>query len=129
MNSKYRLTPARKTILDIFSKHTKPLSAIALQDILKNKNIVVNKTTIYRELDFLLKKRFIKQLYLSSDKKLYESANLKHHHHLICTDCGLIEDVSLAKNILEEEKRFESEKQFKILNHSIEFFGLCADCV
>lgn len=128
MISKYRITPARRKILEIFSRKTKPLSALKISSLLSDDNISVNKTTIYRELDFLLKKGLVRELYINSGKKYYESSSLKHHHHLICSDCGSIEDVFLKNDIEKEEKRLESEKNFKISNHSLEFFGLCAGC-
>ena len=123
----YRITPARKKIIEIFSDKTNPLSAQKVSLLLTNKNIEVNKTTIYRELDFLLKNGFITELHINSGKKFYESSKLKHHHHLICNHCGVIEDITLKRDLAGEEKRLELEKRFKISNHSLEFFGLCAN--
>ena len=67
----YRITPARKKIIEIFSDKTNPLSAQKVSLLLTNKNIEVNKTTIYRELDFLLKNGFITELHINSGKKFY----------------------------------------------------------
>ena len=128
VKTEYRLTPARKILLEIFKNKSKPLSAKKLSALLSEKSVSVNKTTVYRELEFLEKKGLVKELYINSGKKYYESTKLIHHHHLICSDCGVIEDVILKSDIEVEEKRIESEKNFKINMHSIEFFGLCANC-
>jgi Fe2+ or Zn2+ uptake regulation protein len=128
MNKDYRLTPARKNILELFSYSCKPMTAQQILSYLAKNKIFVNKTTIYRELDFLLKKDFIKELHISSGRRYYERTEQKHHHHLICKKCGTIEDVTLIQNLAKEEKRLELEKDFKITDHSLEFFGLCVNC-
>lgn len=53
----------------------------------------------------------------------------EHHHHLVCRDCGLIEEIpecdleALEKRVLKASKRFDS-----VTSHSLEFFGVCSAC-
>jgi Fe2+ or Zn2+ uptake regulation protein len=122
------MTPARRALFKIFSDTSIPLTAIKLISILSDKNIKVNKTTVYRELEFLSNHGYINEVIINSGKKYYESTEAKHHHHLICNLCGVISDVVLENDLGEEEERFERENNFKIQKHSLEFFGLCADC-
>ena len=128
MKTSYRLTSTRKKLMKMFSDKRRPLTAHKIMDLLTKESIEVNKTTVYRELAFLLKKGFIRELHISMEQRYYESTFLKHHHHLICERCGKIKDVTLSKDLQKEEKRLELEKGFKISSHSLEFFGLCADC-
>lgn len=128
MLKNFRSTPARTAIFEVFHQNPSPISAKALLNTLARKGIRVNKTTIYRELAFLSEKGFIDEVILGNNQKYFESTKLNHHHHLVCTDCGTIEDVFLANDLTQEQKRIESEKKFKIQRHSLEFFGLCVHC-
>jgi len=51
-----------------------------------------------------------------------------HHHHLICLECDKVEDVELANDLNEIEKRILQKNGFKIINHTLEFYGLCKQC-
>lgn len=123
----HRITPIRNKILEILGDSTQPISAPALLESVKSSNEGVNKTTIYRELDFLKLKDFISEVEFGDGKKRYE-LNDGHHHHLICLNCKKIEDVDLKTDLSEEEKKIEKETGFKIQSHSLEFFGFCKDC-
>jgi Fe2+ or Zn2+ uptake regulation protein len=128
MIKKVRMTPARRALFEIFLNTTKPLSVAKIITDLFDKDIRVNKTTVYRELEFLLHQGIVSEVFINSGKKFYESAETKHHHHLICKRCGIIEDVVLENDLGYEEIKIEKENGFKIQNHSLEFFGLCINC-
>ncbi len=123
----FRITPARIKIVDILTKASEPVSAIDLLEVFSNSEKSVNKTTVYRELDFLMEQKLIQSVEFGDGKKRYE-LNLSHHHHLICLNCKKVEDVDLKLDLKNEEKRIEKETGFKIDSHSLEFFGFCKKC-
>jgi Fur family transcriptional regulator, ferric uptake regulator len=125
---KHRITKARKEVLKYFLHNKKPLSAINLLNYLHKNGLKVNKTTAYREIDFLLKMKVIQEVYINPKRIYYESAFLKHHHHLICNNCGRIEDIELEKDLSDTERNIQITKKFKVKSHSLEFFGTCAKC-
>ena len=127
-DSGFKITKARKFILRIFSKRKKPINAINLLHLLHKKGLEVNKTTVYREINFLLEQGLIHEVYIDPKKVYYESTGLKHHHHLVCNNCRKIEDVVLEQDLSDTELRIEKQKGFKVENHSLEFFGLCFNC-
>ena len=57
----------------------------------------------------------------------------RHHHHLVCTDCGRVidytdfidEEVELLSRT---EKGLQKKFNFEITNHVIQFYGLCDKC-
>ena len=55
-----------------------------------------------------------------------------HHHHLVCTGCGSIADVSAAPRLeraLTEAARLAAEESgFEVTEHRIDLVGLCARC-
>jgi len=124
----YRITPVREQIVEIFINSSSPISAGDLIESFKILKIPVNKTTIYRELDFLLEKNIIKEIEFGEGKKRYELETGHHHHHLVCLNCRKVEDVDLEVDLHDEEKKIEKETGFKVKSHSLEFFGLCKNC-
>ncbi len=122
------MTSSRRALFEIFLNTTKPLSVAKIILMLNDKGILVNKTTVYRELDFLLHEGVVSEVIINSGKRYYESTELRHHHHLICNHCGTIRDVVLQNDLGNEEIKIEKENGFKIQNHSLEFFGLCINC-
>jgi Fe2+ or Zn2+ uptake regulation protein len=123
----HRLTNTRKSIIQIFSEAKRPLSVNTIEKRLKNQDVNVNKTTVYREIDFLSKNNLVKEIFISKKRCHYESADLKHHHHLICDKCGKIENITncLMVNL---EKKVYKKRGFKIDRHLLEFYGTCANC-
>jgi Fe2+ or Zn2+ uptake regulation protein len=125
---KFKITKVRSGIVTLFTKAKSPLSAKDLLDYFHNIGIKINKTTVYRELTFLLSENIIKEIEFGEGQKRYEIEDFKHHHHLICLKCRKVEDIELKTDLEKEESRFLKEKGFKVINHSLEFFGYCTKC-
>lgn len=123
----HRLTKTRTEVVKLLYVEQKPIAASDVQALLRQRGIDVNKTTIYRELDFLVQKHYIQEIWLNDGCTYYECIS-NHHHHLICTVCKGIDDIVLQNEFVQEERRIEREMQFKISHHSLEFFGVCARC-
>ena len=124
----YKITVARKKMVDILAGTKKPLSAKEILAILKRKGLSVNKTTVYRELQFLIDEGFLKKIHLNPEETSYEPEELIHHHHLVCEVCGRIDSITdcLAEKF--EDKVFK-KKGFKIKKHNLEFYGACSRCI
>ncbi len=123
---KLKATSARLALLEIFRHTQKPISVSDLFVMLKK--IGVDKVTLYRNVESLVKIGIIRQVRLKDRQAYYEMANHGHHHHVVCTSCGKIKDMSgCGINIV--NKRFLKISGFaKITEHSLEFFGVCATC-
>ena len=125
---KRRFSAVRNFILDLLVENDNPLSVFDLQKIFKFKKILANKTTIYREINLLKEEGLILEIQLNEKNKRYELASKKHHHHIVCVNCNKIEDVVLENDLKDQEKKISKNKKFKIINHSLEFFGICDKC-
>lgn len=124
----FKETKIRKALIKILLSAKSPLTAFELQVQLQSQGLQVNKSTIYRELDFLKNQRIVKEIQFGEGKKRYEIEGENHHHHVICIQCNRVEDVKLERELDEEEQKIYQAKSFKVLNHSLEFFGLCRSC-
>jgi Fur family ferric uptake transcriptional regulator len=123
-SQRQRITPGRRKTIETICKSSSPLSA---ENLIKA--VGMNKTSIYRELEFLMNKGFIQEVDFGDGIKRYEPKGLRHHHHLICLECKRVQDISFKENLEKEEKRIENNSKFKITKHNLEFFGYCQTCV
>ena len=96
-------------------------------DYIKKNGLKTNLTTVYRVLDSFLTAGLVKKLELHEGKYRYELSSLKHHHHLVCQNCGKIEDIADCSLEVQEEK-ITKDSKFLIKYHSLEFYGLCKIC-
>lgn len=124
----YRLTPARKAIITWILDCPRPFLSKELITGIDNLNITVNDSTVYRELNFLIRQGLVKTLTLESGNTHYESALTDHHHHLYCVACRSIQDIMCNKSAVFEIENQAIQQGFKITNHQIEFQGICRKC-
>jgi len=115
-------------MLEAFAQAKSPLSARDAEDMLRSMHIRANTTTIYRELQFMVAHGYITEVYLSPKSISYESADLKHHHFLVCESCGTIENMTNC-HVSDLETTVYKKNGFKVTRHSLEFYGQCARCV
>lgn len=121
----YRATEGRIGLISELARTKMPESIQSLSKRLKN---VFDEANIYRALESFVKSGFVKKIDLQKPHAYYELSLGKHHHHLVCTECGKIEDVEIHEEDL-EKKALKSAKSFvQIKSHSLEFFGLCRAC-
>ena len=121
-----KATSQRLKILDIFSLATKPLTAEELSKKISKSDF--DLVTIYRTITTFEKTGIIRRVDTREKAVRYEIEN-NHHHHLICVKCNDIEDMVLEKDLDRQEKIIAQTKKFKVLNHSLEFFGICRGCL
>ena len=123
----YKATPPRLAILKMLKEAKKPMSPHA---IIEKLHRMIDQATIYRSLKAFKKSGIIKQIDLHHNHPHYElTEGQDHHHHIVCKNCGTIEDIEMhdtkssEKGVLEKSKKFAS-----IQNHALEFFGTCKAC-
>ncbi len=124
----HRLTKIRKALLSLLTKTKEPLSPTEIGRLLGKAKVPANKTTVYRELEFLKNQAMVKEIQFGDATKYYEITPTNHHHHVVCMQCDKVEDVVLEKDLDLQEKSIAKNKNFKILNHSLEFYGICKEC-
>lgn len=88
--------------------------------------------TVYRNLEVFEKAGLVRRTDFQNGQAYFELIRVghSHHHHLVCRDCGKIEDVSgcLPKK-MEKSVLRNSQKFGEIDSHSLEFFGRCKSCL
>ncbi len=121
-----RLTKIKKAIIDVLSDNRCLLSKQEVVEKLKVKKIKPDRSTIYRELQFLKKNNIIiKNTIAGVD---YFEIPQDHHHHLVCLVCNSISKVEIGNHLEKQEKQIAKQNKFNIINHSLEFYGYCHKC-
>lgn len=125
--SGFKVTQGRKAILDVFCAHTRPLSLADVAE--KLSEVSLDEATIYRALEAFVEAHILTQVNIDHSRAYYELASHAHHHHLVCEQCGVIEDVDVCMGAAIEKAALENTKLFSsISHHSLEFFGTCHAC-
>lgn len=121
----YRFTSQREQILEALSNH--PQSVEEILAALKHKGAKADKVTIYRTLDRFTDLGIVSKTQFRDKTAKYELLNeTDHHHHLVCDNCGSVKDIELKEQAL--IKQVTKGSDFQVKSHSLEFFGLCANC-
>lgn len=127
--SKARLTPTRKSVLQLLWQSHRPLGAYQLQDqlaVLSGKSIA--PPTIYRAIEFLLGLGLIHRIaslnaYIGCPFPGSDHSNL----FMICNACGSAAEV--AHNGINDLLQKASDKaNFTLQSQTLELFGLCPNC-
>lgn len=127
--SGFRITRARSEIVSVLHKAQSPLSAQEIQEKLMRQNVRVHKTTMYREIIFLLNQRIISEVDFGDGAKRYELLDGEHHHHFVCTSCRSVAELSIEKKLLPILQVVSQQTGGTITHHAVEFFGTCSTCV
>ncbi len=122
-----RTTKVRLALIELLKDTSTPLSISEILSKLSSKALKPNKTTIYRELEFLSKQGLTSSVDFGEGKKRYEGPG-DHHHHIICVNCKRVKDVKIEKDLDIFNAKIVKTAGFKPVGHSLEFFGLCENC-
>ena len=126
-NADLKITPARLDVLHILERSDIPIDAATILSDLQKQNILIDKVTVFRILNSLTDKGILRPIQFNEGKLRYEYAAKPKHHHFICERCGKIIDIEGC--VLDSlQKDIEKKKGVLVKRHSLEFFGLCADC-
>jgi Fe2+ or Zn2+ uptake regulation protein len=131
----FRLTSTRRAVVDLFlsgasgtSGTSGPMTAPELLKALEALGVSVNKTTVYREIDFLMAQKLLREVHLGDGVRRYEYLEGGHHHHLVCVECNNIECFEMSGCLKEFEAQITAKRNFTFIKHSLEFFGVCGQC-
>ena len=131
-----RWTMPRNAILSFLQRTNDHVSAKDVFQELQRTFPGLGLTTVYRTLDLLNRAGIVAKVNTGDGSYKYESSlggEKRHHHHLICTSCGKIQDYrDFEAEELELVRKTESiltrKFGFVISGHNIEFLGTCAAC-
>lgn len=124
-----KFTIQREVILETLYNSDEHLTPEALHNLIQEKfpNLNTGIATVYRTLSLLEESDMVTSLSFGAQGKKYELGAKHHHDHLICTDCGSITEFYDEK-IEERQRKIADELGFKMVDHSMQIYGVCKDC-
>lgn len=129
-----RVTVGRMALVDVLGRARRPLT---LPEILDRASTIPTSSA-YRNLLVLeavgVVHRIVTRTATNGDHARYELAEdlTEHHHHLICSRCGAVEDVPASSLLEESVQRAAAEiaqrTGFHTQHHRVDLVGLCKRC-
>ena len=123
-----QLTSKRADILKVIKEAGKPVCVETIYMDMVNKNISINMSTVYRGIDFLVKKGYIRKLDFGEDNKSFFEEKIEgHYHYLRCLGCNEIIPLEDCP-VKDYEKILSKKTNYVILGHKLEIVGYCSNC-
>lgn len=128
----YFLTGPRYDVAKALAETPTHLDAEEIHQLLGKARI--DASTIYRVLNLFCKLRIVRKIVVDNGPAQYELSErfLIHHHHLICKHCGKVTNFDefdlLESELSKLEKLFRRKYRFVVVDHKIEFEGVCVNC-
>ena len=124
--SKSKITKRQKQLLHERNKCADELSGQELYRSLHVGEFSMGLTTVYRNLQVLVKQGLVRSRHLPTGEVLYAPVE-RDIHHLTCVSCG--ETTRLEGCPVKTMKiPKKTSNKFELLFHTLEYFGLCQVC-
>ncbi len=121
-----KATVPRMKILDLFEKADKRhLTADDVYSLLKEENVDIGLATVYRVLTQFEQAGLLIRHHFDTEKASYELNQGGHHDHIVCIQCGRVEEFYDAE-IERRQKKIAAERGFALHEHSLYLY---ADCI
>lgn len=121
-----RITPQRHAILTYMFKTNSHPSADEIYRTLEKDFPNMSVATVYNNLKVFLEAGLVEELLFGDNSSRYEIKN-EPHYHIICRNCGKIEDV-FSSCLSDMEEKVSEQTGYIVDDHKVEFFGVCCEC-
>ena len=129
-NTGLKATLPRLKILEIFQAgKQRHMTAEDVFRVLLEERSDIGLATVYRVLMQFEQAGLLNRSNFESGKAVYEINEGQHHDHLVCLDCGKVEEFYDAE-IEKRQNAVAEAKGFAIADHSLSIYANCikADC-
>jgi len=120
-----KATLPRLKILEIFQKGTqRHMTAEDVFRVLFEGRSDVGLATVYRVLAQFEQADILSRSHFEGGKAVYELNEGQHHDHLVCLDCGRVEEFYDAE-IEKRQNDVAQQKGFTIADHALSLYAHC----
>jgi len=123
----YRVTSARRTVIEAVLGRDRHFSGAELLAEVEATDRSVGRATVFRTLDMLVDLGIIGRVHRPEGGHGYVLCPQGHHHHAICSKCGLVLDLPGCP-LDPAVERDASAAGFRLQGHRLEYYGLCQAC-
>src|SRR5215217_7100203 len=123
----YRLTEARRAVVDVVQKSKYALTPVQVFDSARRKYATLGLVTVYRTLEKLEELHIIQRVHQPQGCQAFIAASQNHEHLLLCQNCGQVmffegDDLEALINSISKKTGYQ------ISEHWLQLFGLCQAC-
>jgi Fe2+ or Zn2+ uptake regulation protein len=122
----YRNTTQRAVILDEVRSAEGHLTAGEIFERVRRRYPTIAYGTVYRSLHLLVKHGLIQELTFADQASRFD-ARVDRHDHVLCEECGLLDDVDVPVALIAQYVAAE-KSGFEITKHHTVFYGRCPRC-
>lgn len=125
-----RCTPNRLAIVEVLRVAPRPMT---IPEIMVTRPDFA-QSSVYRNLLILERAGLVHRIVTADEFARFELAEefTEHHHHVICTSCGAVEDVAtstaLEATLDAAVEGIARDTGFTVRHHRLDLVGLCPDC-
>jgi Fur family ferric uptake transcriptional regulator len=125
-SSGLKATLPRIKILEIFQRSTlRHMTAEDVFKVLLNEDSDIGLATVYRVLMQFEQAGILSRNHFESGKSVFELNEGQHHDHLVCLDCGHVEEFFDAQ-IETRQRAVATERGFSLQEHSLALYAHCS---
>ena len=126
-----RLTPNREALLEVLARTGNgPVTIPEIRAVRPDLAV----SSVYRNLVVLEQADVVHRVVARGDFAYYELVEelTEHHHHVVCSNCGSVEDVpaspTIEQSVRDAARQIARRTGFKTERHRLDLFGLCQRC-
>lgn len=124
-NTGLKATLPRLKILDVFQKGSqRHMTAEDVFRVLLEERSDIGLATVYRVLTQFEQAGILSRSNFESGKAVYELNEGTHHDHMVCLDCGKVEEFYDAE-IEKRQHAVAKSKGFEIADHALSLYAHC----
>ncbi|MBS1837119.1 MAG: transcriptional repressor [Actinobacteria bacterium] len=130
VSSGRRYTPSRRRVVSALAEADRPLTIPELLDSASG----LAQSSAYRNLTELIDAGVVHRIVAGDEYSHFELAEdlTRHHHHLVCTRCGRVEDFVASEELEHRLHRALDDAAgssgFTVQHHRLDLVGICAAC-
>jgi Fur family ferric uptake transcriptional regulator len=120
-----KATLPRIKVLEVFQRSTqRHMSAEDVYKVLLTEQADVGLATVYRVLMQFEQAGILSRTHFETGKAVFELNEGKHHDHLVCLDCGRVEEFFDAE-IEKRQRSVAHARGFALQDHALALYAVC----
>lgn len=123
----YRLTEARRAVVETVQNSTRALSPVEVFDTARKKYPALGLVSVYRTLEKLEELHLVQRVHQPQGCHAFISASNGHQHLLLCQNCGQVTFFE-GDNLDALIQSISQKTGYQIREHWLQLFGLCQAC-
>jgi len=121
-----KATFQRMNILEVIEKNGH-MSIEAIYDEVAKVHPSLSLATIYKNIILMVEKSVLVEVPITGKKPKYELSK-RDHIHLVCTECGVVEDKPCIEATDKVFNELSLQEHFKLNKRQVNLYGVCASC-